>query len=378
MGTATRRDAVSTAAAGLLIVSSRIAFGSQANSAVNMGFIGTGGRGRYVGTIFAKDPRTHLAAICDVFPDRIDLAKTQIPGADQARVFKQHEELLASAGIDAVLIATPVFLHPEHFEHAVNGKKHIYCEKPAGASVAGVKRLIRAAERADKARQIQFGFQQRFSPEYLTAEKIITSGQLGELLLMKSAWMVGGAPLKPFRPPYPPEVEKLRSWYGWKETSGDFIVEQDCHGVDILNWYAKAHPLKARGAGGRKKRTYGDNMDWLNVTYEYPNGLAGYLVATQLIQGWGEVNEQFFGSEGTIEVARQHYRWNRRGTDPVLVKSRREITIDAVEHFLECIVAGKPENHALEAAESTLTSLLGRMAIEQKREVAWDEMMSSA
>jgi hypothetical protein len=97
-----------------------------------------------------------------------------------------------------------------------------------------------------------------------------------------------------------------------------------------------------------------------------------------LIQGWGEVNEQFFGSEGTIEVTRQQYRWNRRGTEPVLVKSNREITIDAVEHFLECIVANKPEHHAASAAESTLTSLLGRMAVETGREITWEELLRSA
>src|SRR5581483_12406462 len=106
------------------------------------------------------DPRARLVAICDIFPDRIDSAKTQIPGADKARVFRDNEELLNQSDIDAVLITSPVFRHPEHFEAAARARKHIYCEKPAGADVSGVKRLMRAAESADPSKTVQFGFQQ--------------------------------------------------------------------------------------------------------------------------------------------------------------------------------------------------------------------------
>jgi predicted dehydrogenase len=274
-----------------------------------------------------------------------------------------------------VVITTPVYLHPEHFEAAVNARKHIFCEKPAGASVAAVKRLMAAAARADKAKHIQFGFQQRLSPEYLAAEQIIRSGQLGEISLMRSHWMVGGATrLRPTQ--ISPDREE-RIWYPWRAKSGDMIVEQDCHGVDVLNWFSGRHPRSAVGDGGRKVRTYGDTMDHLNVTYDYGEGLHGFLHACQLAQGYGLVDEQFFGTEGTIETHRRYYRWSRPGQNPVKVDSRREITIDAIEHFLSRIIENKPENHASEAAESTLTSLLGRMAIDTGRRITWDEMMKS-
>ena len=139
----TRRDALAGVAANFMIVKPKIAFGSQANSAVAFGMIGCGGRGTYVGTHMANDKNARLTAICDIYPDKIDKAKTQIPGADKARVYRDLKELLAQPDIDAVLIATPVFLHPQHFEAAVAAGKHIYCEKPAGASVAGVKQLLR-------------------------------------------------------------------------------------------------------------------------------------------------------------------------------------------------------------------------------------------
>jgi predicted dehydrogenase len=363
-------------ASNLMIMSRNTARGSQANSAVVVGIIGTGGRGRYDGNYFAQDPRARIAALCDLYPDQIDRAKTQIPAADKAKVFTRFQDLLAEPGIDAVLITTPVYLHPEHFEAAVEARKHIYCEKPAGASVAGVRRLLAAAEKADKSRHIQFGFQQRYSPEYLAAEKIIRDGQLGELALMRSHWMVGGASPKPRPAAMTPEME-ARMWYPWRAKSGDMIVEQDCHGVDVLNWYAGRHPLSAVGDGGRKVRRYGDTMDHLNVTYDYGQGLRGFLHACQLAQAWSLVDEQFFGTEGTLETHRRYYRWSRPGQKPLQVDSRREITIDAIERFLTRVVEGRPENNAPAAAESTLTSLLGRLAIDTGRRVSWEELLSS-
>src|SRR5438045_245715 len=169
MAKLTRRHPLTGVAANLLLLKPGTAFGSSANSAISFGIIGTGGRGSYVGTHMAHDPRTRLTAICDIYPDRIDKAKTSIPGGDKARVYRDYKELLAQTDIDAVLIATPVFLHPVHFEAAVDARKHIYCEKPAGADVAGVKRLLAASARADKTKTIQFGFQQRYSREYQKA-----------------------------------------------------------------------------------------------------------------------------------------------------------------------------------------------------------------
>ena len=377
MSKITRRAAL--AGGTLLLSKSRTTFGFQANSQIALGIIGTGGRGRYDGTLFAKDPRVRVAALCDIYDDQIDRAKTEIPGVEHAPAFKNYRDLLARTDLDAVLIATPVFLHPEHFEAAVDAGKHIYCEKPAGADLAGVKRLVRAAHRANPSKVIQFGFQQRFSPEYLAALDILRSGRLGDLTLMRSDWLLGGASLRAFQSPYPHEEQRIRHWGAFRETSGDFIVEQDCHGLDVLNWFAGAHPLKATGAGGRKKRAFGDNLDHLNVTYEYPNGLRGFLAATQLaVKRYWDVKEQFFGTEGVLETERKYYKWHRGEQDDLRVESKREITIDATEAFVSDILAGKPRNMAFDAADSTFTSLLGRMAIETRREVSWEEMMEPA
>uniref|UniRef100_Q01ZD4 Oxidoreductase domain protein n=1 Tax=Solibacter usitatus (strain Ellin6076) TaxID=234267 RepID=Q01ZD4_SOLUE len=392
-----RRQALAGVASGMMIVKPETAFGYQANSAVSYGVIGTGGRGVYVGTHMANVAGTRLVAICDIFPDRIDNGKTKIPGGAAARAYRDYHELLAQAEIDAVLITTPVYLHPEHFEAAVAARKHIYCEKPAGADVAGVKRLLKANAAADKSKTIQFGLQQRFSPEYLTAMQHAKTGKIGEIKMMMSYWVLGGVPPKPAAAPQKPptEEEKIRRWGSWMETSGGFIVEQDCHGVDMLNWFAgDRHPLHARGTGSlRYPLGYGDqDSDHHEITYFYPNGLEGWLISIKNTAGFRDVKEQFYGSAGMLETARTYYKLHGPIpnspyknaddlTDSSLIERRtstREITIDAVEAFFASIRESKPYNLAPVAADATYTSILGRMAYQLKREVTWDEMLKLA
>ena len=178
------------------------------------------------------------------------------------------------------------------------------------------------------------------------------------------------------------------------ETSGGAIVEQDCHGVDVLNWFANANPVKASGTGGlRYPIPYGDwPSDHHNITYTYPGGVEGWLISVKHTGGFCDVKEQFYGSKGMAETARTYFRWHGpTQTSPLknaddlrdrsLIdqgESTREITIDGVESFFKSIVDAKPYNLAKAAADATLTSLLGRMAYERKREVTWEELLRSA
>ena len=391
----TRREILSGGATGLLIVSSETACSYKANSKVAFGVIGLGRRGCYVGTHMAKDAHGQLAAICDVYPDRIENGKQGIPGADRVPAYRRPEEMLAQPGLDAVLIATPVFLHPPHFALAAAAKKHIYCEKPVGANVAGVKQMLAAAATADPAKTIQFGFQQRYSPEYRKAEAMIRAGRIGKVRLMTSYWILANMLMGGFRAKLPEEDEKIRRWEFYRETSGCPIVEQDCHGVDTMNWFAGAHPVKAVGTGGlRYPLSWGDwTSDHHDITYSYPDGTEGRLVSVKQkhVAAYRDVREQFFGERGVIETARSYYKVFAEGKgydvksdddlrDRSMVEhgnSRREITIDAVEEFFRTIVESRPANTSREAAESTLTSLLGRMAYETKREVTWEELIAS-
>jgi predicted dehydrogenase len=391
-----RRQILTGAASAAMIVAPKTAFSYQANSKVVFGIIGTGGRGTYVGTHMANDTNAKLGAICDLYADKIDSAKTNIPSAAVVKAYKDLNELLARPDIDAVLIATPVYLHPAHFEAAVKAGKHIYCEKPAGADVAGVKRLLAAAAKSDPSKTVQFGFQQRFSPEYLKAEQILRTGKIGDMKMMMSYWVLGDTPPKDApanTQGYSPEEFKIRHWGMYNDTSGGPIVEQDCHGVDVLNWFAQAHPERATGTGGLRypHPGYTWTSDHHNITYYYPNGVEGWLISIKHTAGYRDVKEQFYGSAGMLETARTYYKWHGPiPTSPLknaddlrdrsLIErgdSKREITIDAVQSFFESIKNKKPYNMAQAAADATLTSLLGRMAYETKREVTWEELLRS-
>jgi predicted dehydrogenase len=375
-----------------------VAFGFQANSKIGFGVIGTGGRGNYVGELMTRDPNSRVAAICDKYPDRIDLGKTKIPGADKVPAYRDYRQLLDDKNIDAVLIATPVFLHPEHYEAAILARKHIYCEKPAGADVAGCKRMLKAWEKRDKTKRIQFGFQQRFSSQYLKSRSYLTSGKIGDLTLMKSYWVLGYLPPTTGPQPYPdlPEEEqKIRRWASWTKYSGGPIVEQDCHGIDTINWFAgDRHPINAVGRGSvRYKIPYGDwNTDHHNVIYQYPGGLEGWLISIKHTAGYRDVKEQFYGSRGMLETSRRYMKLHGMTPD-VRYKSAddlrdtslmereesvSDITLEATTAFFKGILAGDASDMTKTSVESTLTALLGRMAIETKREVTWDEMMRSA
>jgi predicted dehydrogenase len=392
--TLTRRGFFSGATAGTILASSTASCGSQANSKVNFGVIGMGRRGAYVGAFMAKNANAHLAAICDVYSDQIAAARASLPGGSSVKVYRDFHDLLASPEIDAVLIATPVFLHPQHFEAAVKARKHIYCEKPVAASVTGVQQIGAAAALADPAKTIQFGFQQRYSPEYLRAKELLKEGKIGEMRHMMSYWVLANMLDGPFPGKLPGADEKIRRWEFYRETSGCPIVEQDCHGIDAMNWFAGSHPAKAAGTGGlRAPLPWGDwTSDHHHITYFYPGGIEGCLVSIKERHpaAYRDVREQFFGSTGVIETARTYYKVFGSGKgsamktddlrDHSLVEqrdSKREITIDAVEAFFESIVQRKPVNTTIAATESTLSALLGRMAYETKREVSWEELLAS-
>jgi myo-inositol 2-dehydrogenase/D-chiro-inositol 1-dehydrogenase len=350
---------------------------SAQNSAIKIGLIGAGSRGTYTGSAIVKDPRAKIVAICDVVDDQVAKAKAKIGNPD-AKAYKNYQDVLAS-DVDAVMIATPVYLHPEHFEAAVKSGKHIYMEKPAGLDVAGCKRVMKAADGADRKINITFGFQQRYGGVYVKAKQALDSGAIGKVREVHGEFLKFA--LKgdePVQPPPRNEKEKLEQWKLWRSTFGEVIVETYVHNLDAINWFLGGHPLKAIGTGGRTVEKRGDLLDHLSVTYDYPNKVQLTFIGSQMTPRFFRSNrERYIGDNGSIETAREYWTINT-GSGPVTEKSEHDITIDSLQAFVKRISEGKPENVGVRAAESTLTSILGQMAIDGKCEVTWDEMMKSA
>jgi len=351
------------------ILSPQVVRGYQANSKISVGLIGSGGRGSYDASIVNADPRARVTALCDLFDDRIETA-TQKVKAQGPKIYKDFEKMLAAPDIDAVVIATPPFEHPRMLEAAVQAGKHIYCEKPAGVDLEGVNRVIAAGRKADPKKNISFGFQQRYGPVYLEAFKRLQEGRIGTLSNARGFW-IDRDPFK--RVAYSdPKVEKLRNWFAYRDLSGDFIVEQDCHNLDVLHWFLNARPIRAVGMGGRKVRTDMEILDHLSLAYEFPNGLHVNFEANQISpSGFRRVGEEFTGTTGLLATSRERLVHYKGGKDIETIESKRDITNDGIELFLTRILNGEVENVAERSAISTLFAILGRTAIYQNREVTW-------
>ncbi|HTX38713.1 MAG TPA: Gfo/Idh/MocA family oxidoreductase [Bryobacteraceae bacterium] len=369
---ATRRSFLSAGAAAagaFTIVAPRSVRGSQANSQVAIGLIGCGGRGSFDGSIVNADPRAKVMALCDKFPDQFDKSETTIKSQD-TRKYTDFEKLLGASDIDAVFIATPPFEHPRMLEAAIQARKHIYCEKPIGVDVEGVKRAIAAGRKADKTKTIFVGFQQRYGPEYLEAYRRIQHGAIGELSNARGFWISSD----PFtRKPYSDtSVEKLRNWFAYHEYSGDIIVEQDCHNLDVLHWFLGGLPVSAVGRGNKKVRKNMDILDNLTVIYQWPNGFFVNFEANQLTpRGFSRVGEEFTGTKGTIATSRARMTHYKGPGDSEEMPTKRDITIDAIEDFVTRIVNNDPDNVVERSALSTCIALLGRTAIYSGREATW-------
>ncbi len=353
------------AATAFTIVKPQSVRGSQANSALSLGLIGCGGRGTYVTGIFQKNEFLKVTAYCDIYDDKLEAASKRYSGAKGHR---NYRDILAS-DVDAVYIATPAFLHPEHFEAAVDSRKHIFMEKPAAVDVEGCHRVLRAARKADPAKRITVDFQQRYGKDYRKAHAIVKSGELGPLRMVRAAWIGGGPAIKSG---HKAEEEKIRNWFFYRENSGDILIEQDCHNIDVVNWFTGKHPVRVSGYGSRQVRTYGNIYDNLACTFQFDDGMVFSYSANQFkAPGFSDVSETFLCENGAVNVSRKGYTvWREKG-EPERVETKYDITMDAVNEFIEGARTGKLENAGFHAAESTLTAVMALQACVNGQEMTW-------
>jgi len=367
------QSGATAAATAFTIVAPQAVRGTQANSTISVGLIGAGNRGSYDASIAHADPRARVTAICDRFPDQFELAKKTIK-VENPTTYTDFEKIIAAPDIDAIFIVSPPFEHPRMLEVAVQAKKHIYLEKPIGVSVADCKFAIKVAKQADKSKTISVGFQQRSSPLYLETYKRIQNGTLGELACARSAWIAHN----PFtRKPYPdPAIEKVRNWYCYRALSGDIIVEQDCHNIDVLHWFLGGLPLRAIANGNRKIRKDFEILDNISVIYEWPNGFVVNFEANQLTpRGFNRIGEEFTGTKGTIQISRSRMTHLKETGKPEEIVAKRDITIDHIESFLGRIVNNNPENAVERSALSTCVAILGRTAAYTGKEATWKSVV---
>ncbi len=396
------------AAAGITILKPSIVWGTQTNSAVRLGLLGCGGRGLNVTGSFLENTSAVVTAIGDIFQDNLEQGQRRLdevsakfgkPAIDSSRMFrgpKAYEQLFASKDVDALYIATPPYFHPAHLEAAIASGKHIYLEKPVAVDVPGAKKIIALGERAKGKVSLAVGFQIRHASPYVELATRIHEGQIGAPVSGQIHYFAS-ALNRPDWPNATPAERRLRNWVHDKVLSGDIIVEQNVHIIDVTNWLLKAHPLKAVGSGGRAGRTdQGDCWSHYNCVFTYPGDVLVSFASTQFGKAaWG-VGMQYYFTKGCAEARYDtpvrisgDTTWEYPGlkrpepTDQAAaVTGRFRGALDDADSnkqkaFIDSITSGNLINEAASGAESTLAAMLGRRAAHTDDEVTWEKLMKS-
>jgi predicted dehydrogenase len=363
-----------------------LVFGSQANSTIELGLIGCGGRGNWIAPLFTEYAPTRFVAVADVVRAKLDSTRDKLK-VDASRAYYGPDAYreLAHSTVDAVVIETPTYYHPSQAAAAVEAGKHVYCAKPIAVDVPSSKDFLAAGQKAQtKGLSFWVDFQSRARPVFQEVVERIRRGDIGKPALAQVFYFAG----RPWKDPAPgmdAELQRMVTWFGDRTISGDIIVEQNIHVIDMANWYLGGHPVKATGAGGRAdwsgtQNRLGDAYDHFAVTFWYPGDVHASFSSHQLNGAFSDLCVRVTGVHGTADT---HYgglvrilgdkAWNGAEKDDTF----RGGCVTNIQTFIDAVRNGKPVNNAPMAVESNLTAILGRTAAYEQRMVTWDQLMAS-
>ncbi|MCA8969748.1 MAG: Gfo/Idh/MocA family oxidoreductase [Planctomycetes bacterium] len=358
---------------------------SRKPQTIKVGLVGCGGRGTGAAhNCVESSEGVEIHALGDLMPERLqrcrDNLSTSIGNAFQVKDetcftgFDAYKQVLAS-DIDLVILATPPGFRPMMFEAAVEAGKHVFMEKPVAVCPAGVRQVIAAGEKAKtKGLAVVSGTQRRHEPGYLATIEKLSEGAIGDIVSARCYWNQGFLWSVERKPEFTDLEWQIRNWLYFTWLSGDHIVEQHIHNIDVINWVMGGPPKIARGMGGRQVRTderFGHIFDHFSIEYEYPNGVKLQSLCRQIDGTWRRVGEEVHGTKGHCNPSgriRGEKNWKfekPEGKQNPYVLEHRDL--------IASIRQGEPLNEARRVAESTLTAIIGRMSAYSGKEVefAW-------
>ncbi|MEQ2009671.1 MAG: Gfo/Idh/MocA family oxidoreductase [Limisphaerales bacterium] len=399
----TRRSFFSTStkfAAGAAALSAlpveRFVHGASPGDTIKVALIGMGGRGSGAANqALSTGEGVKLVAVADVHKDRMESSlsnlakqhkdKVQVKDEHRFMGFDAYKKAIAQA--DLVILATPPGFRPMQFEEAVRQGKHVFMEKPVCVDVAGYKKVIAAAAEAKKKNlKVGVGLQRHHQLGYIETMKRIHDGQIGEVVATRAYWN-GNTPWVNKRADLEAKYGKLteleyqmRNWYYFVWLCGDHICEQHIHNLDVINWVKRGHPVRARGNGGcetRKGPDYGEIFDHHVVEFTYEDGSVCYSQCRHQQGCWNEVAEYAIGTKGKASMT--DGRWSFTGENAWRFTGNQPRERYQQEHddLFDAIRNDKPYNEAEYGANSSMTSVLGRMATYSGKDISWEEALNS-
>ena len=318
--------------------------------------------------------------------------------------YTDYRKMLDLAGLDGVVIVTPLHQHAPMCLDALAAGKHVFVEKSLALTVDECKAIARAAAASGKVFQV--GHQRLFSASFLHAHELVQSGGIGPITQIRASWHRNDN----WRRRVPsPALERKLNWRLYRAYSGGLMAELASHHLQVANWYLDAAPLSCVGYGSvnywKDQREVFDNV---NVLFRYRGGVT--FVYDSLISNRRQGLEiEIMGPKGTIEGESGMFypeqpepapaiaalvRQIERGSAETLAiggpswkpesrlatagqKLRRELggddgTILSMAAFANAIRAGRPIPQMIEHAyRSGIAALMGQAAMDQGREIFW-------
>ncbi len=382
----TRREFGKAAAAlsGAAMLAARAARAQENGDTLKVGLLGCGGRGTgALNQLLEANENVVLIALADVFEDRTmgvyermvkagaeNLAGKVAVEPDHCFTGLDAYKQIMATDIDILVEGTLPYCRPKHIAAAVEAGKHIFTEKPVASDPAGVRMVLEAGEK-HKAAGLSFvaGTQRRHQKEYIETIAKIHDGAIGDVRAMRAYWC-GSLPFVHDRQEGWSDLEyRIRNWYNYCWVSGDNIVEQHVHNLDVCNWVLNAHPEAVVASGGRAwkpaEERYGDLYDHFSCDYEYPGGVHMFSFSRHWNNSHGDVFEEAFGSKGSTLC----HALGEAGNNPYYQEH-----IDLVNSIRG---TGPYWHQAQEVAESTLTGIMGRMAAYTGQRLTWEDALNS-
>ena len=331
--------------------------------------------------------------MADAFTDRMEncLKAVKSRVKDEKKIDVPPERMFADllgyqkaidCGVDMVLLCTPPGFRPMQFEAAVKAGKQIFMEKPVAVDGPGVRRIMAANEEAKKkGLAVAVGHHLRHETKHREVIGRLQEGLIGPIKFMRAYFNSSGVWTRPRTPEQTEMQYQVRNWYYFNWLSGDHIVEQHVHDLDVMNWIMNAHPVEANGMGGRQVRIskeHGEIFDHHAVEFTYADGTKMFSFCRHIPGCWNSFSEHAHGTKGHASI-------QGHGRSEIVVDGREPLSWKRgpdghqVEHddLFAAILAGKPYNEADYGASSTMTAILGRMATYSGKVVPWDEAINS-
>jgi len=363
---------------------------------IKAGLIGCGGRGTGAAINFlSAGPNLQIAALGDTFKDRIDQCRADIlkekgqeVSEDKCFVGFDAFQKVIDSGVDLVILATPPFFRPEHIAAAISAHKNIFSEKPVCVDPVGARSVIASALKAKElGLSIVTGTQRRHQRNYVANYNQVQAGAIGEITGGNVYWNGGKLWHRENNPSWTEMEWMIRNWVNWTWLSGDHIVEQHVHNLDVLNWFTGSHPVTAHGMGSRLRRVTGDQYDNFSVDYVFADGRHFQSQCRQINGCWSSVSERLQGTKGStncvdeiIDMAGNSVWKYSYPVDDQGQPGKGKMMDPYVQEHIDLVTAirkNTPFNELENTAVSTMGAIMGRISAYTGKETTWDEMMNS-